>query len=225
MESLKSALIFLLGKLINILYPKQCVICGKLNEDAICTKCYNRIKQNTKIDKYTDKNFDEHLYIFKYEGKIRSLIIDYKFNDKAYLYDFFVKIILKNKKICRKFKNYDIIIPVPIHIKRKRQRGYNQSELIARKIAKEFNKLELVTDCLIKQKHTVAQSSLTKKQRQQNVKQVYKIINKEKIKEKSIILFDDIYTTGATANECAKVLKENGAKEVLVFTIAKDIIK
>lgn len=222
MKSFKNALIFLLGKLINILYPKQCIICGKLNEDEICTKCYNRIEQNEKIDKYTDKSFDEHLYIFKYEGKIRNLIIDYKFNDKAYLNDFFVKIILKNKKICRKIKNYDIIIPVPIHIKRKRQRGYNQSELITHKIAKEFDKLKLVTDCLIKQKHTAMQSSLTRRQRQQNVKQVYKIINKEKIKEKSIILFDDIYTTGATANECAKVLKENGAKEILVFTIAKD---
>ena len=66
------------------------------------------------------------------------------------------------------------------------------------------------------------QSLLTKKQRQENVKQVYKVINEQKIKDKRIILFDDIYTTGATANECAKMLKENGAKEVLVFTLAKD---
>lgn len=226
MKNFCDALIFLLckmwHKLINILYPKQCVICGKINEDSICTKCYNRIKQNAKIEKYTNKNFNEHLYIFKYEGKIRNLIIDYKFNDKAYLNDFFVKIILKNKKICRKIKKYDIIIPVPIHKKRKSERGYNQSELIARKIAENFENIKLVNDSLIKEKNTVAQSSLTKEQRKQNVKQVYKILNKEKIKEKRIILFDDIYTTGATVNECSKLLKENGAKEILVFTIAKD---
>lgn len=222
MESLKNALIFLLRKLIDILYPKQCVICGKLNEDAICTKCYNAIKPSVRIDRYKNKNFNEHLYILKYEGKVRNLIIDYKFNDKAYLNDFFVKIILKNKKICRKIKNYDIIIPVPIHKKRKAERGYNQSELIARKIEENFNELNLVTNSLIKEKSNLPQSLLTKKQRQENVKQVYKVINKEKIKGKRIILFDDIYTTGATANECAKVLKENEAKEILVFTIAKD---
>lgn len=221
MESLKNALIFLWDKLINILYPNQCMICGKSKEDSICVRCYKTLELNTKIDRYKDKNFNEHLYIFKYERKIRNVIIDYKFNDKAYLNNFFVKIILKNKKICRKIKNYDIIIPVPIHIKRKRQRGYDQSELIARKIA-EYLKLELIINCLIKQKSTVPQSSLTKKQRLENVKQVYKIINKQKIKDKRIILFDDIYTTGATANECAKVLKEEGAKEVLIFTLAKD---
>jgi predicted amidophosphoribosyltransferase len=56
------------------------------------------------------------------------------------------------------------------------------------------------------------------------VKQVYKLINKEKIENKRIILFDDIYTTGSTVDECSKILKKNGAKEILVFTIAKDII-
>ena len=61
-----------------------------------------------------------------------------------------------------------------------------------------------------------------KEQRKQNVKDVYKVENKDKIKNKNIILFDDIYTTGSTANECSKVLKENGAKEVIVFTLAKD---
>ena len=222
MESSKKALIFLWNKLINILYPKQCEFCGKLNTDLICDKCYNKLNSIAKIDKYRYKNFKEHLYIFKYEGKIRNLIIDYKFNDKAYLYELFVKIIIKNKKICRKIKKYDIIIPVPIHSKRKNERGYNQSELVANKIARNLNGIELINDSLIKEKHTIAQSSLTKEQRKQNVKKVYKLINKQKIENKKIILFDDIYTTGATANECAKVLKDNGAEEVMIFTIAKD---
>ena len=112
---------------------------------------------------------------------------------------------------------------MPIHKKRKNERGYNQSELIARKLAKNLN-LELVNDSLIKQKNTLPQSTLSKKQREENAKQVYKIQNKPKIENKKVILLDDIYTTGATTKECSKVLKQNGAKEILVLTIAKDII-
>lgn len=85
-------------------------------------------------------------------------------------------------------------------------------------------KYELVNDSLIKQKNTLPQSTLSKKQREENAKQVYKIQNKPKIENKKVILLDDIYTTGATTKECSKVLKQNGAKEILVLTIAKDII-
>ena len=222
MESFKNALIFLWTKTINILYPTQCVICGKICKDIICTKCLYNTKIEPKIERYLDRNYEEHLYLFKYDGKIRNLILDYKFNDKAYLYEFFLKIILKNKKICRKIKKYDIIIPVPIHKKRKLQRGYNQSELIAKEIAKRFEKLKYENKCLIKEKNTKPQSTLSKYQRIQNVKQVYKLQNVQKIYNKKVILFDDIFTTGSTANECAKILKQNGAKEVLIFTIAKD---
>jgi ComF family protein len=224
MESIIKALIFLWDKTLNILFPNQCVICGKIDKELICNECYKNLNINEKIDKYTNKNFDEHLYIFKYEGIIRKLILNYKFNDKPYLNEFFVKIILKNKKICGKIKKYDIIIPVPIHKKRKNERGYNQSEIIAYKIAKNFTNINLVTNSLLKEKHTVAQSTLTREQRMKNVKQVYNLINKEKIENKRIILFDDIFTTGSTADECSKILKQNGAKEILVFTIAKDII-
>lgn len=220
MESLKKALIFLL----QILYPNQCLICGKLEKNTICSKCYNNLKIGEKLDTYNNKTFNEHLYIFKYEGKIRNLIIDYKFNDKPYLNELFVKIILKNEKICGKIKKYDIIIPVPIHKKRKNERGYNQSELIARKLAENL-KLELVTESLIKQKNTLPQSALSKKQRKENIKEVYKIQNRQKIENKKVILLDDIYTTGATTEECSKLLKQNGAKEILVLTIAKDIIE
>ena len=227
MKSIKYALIFLWNEILNLVYPKQCIICGKLDDGILCEKCYNnefrsKIIKEAKLEKHTNKNFNEHLYIFKYEGKIRNLIIDYKFKDKPYLYELFVKFIIKNEKICRKIKKYDIIIPVPIHRKRKKERGYDQSELIARKITEKFKKLEFINNVLIKNKHTVRQSSLTREQREQNVKKVYKLQNVEKIYNKKIILFDDIYTTGATCNECARLLMENGAKEVLVFTIAKD---
>lgn len=224
MNLFNNPLIFLYEKILNLIYPPNCVICGKNNEEYLCKKCENKLEQYAinKIDNYLNKNFTKHAYVFKYEGKIRNLIIDYKFNEKSYLCELFVKFLIKNKKICRFLETYDIIMPVPIHKKRKAQRGYNQSALIARKLAEKFEKLQIEENNLEKQKNTIEQSKLTKKQRIENAKNVYKINNKEKIKNKSVILIDDIYTTGSTANECAKVLKENGAKNIVIITIAKD---
>ena len=165
--------------------------------------------------------FEKHIYIFKYEGEIRNLILSYKFKDKSYLYKLFSEIILKNEKIFGILEKYDIIIPVPIHKKRKKQRGYNQSELIANDLATNIKDLKCENNILIKQKNTLPQSSLNKNQRKNNLKDAYKVINQEKIINKKIILFDDIYTTGSTAKECSKILKASGAKEILVLTISK----
>lgn len=129
--------------------------------------------------------------------------------------------IIKNKKICRFLKTYDIIIPVPIHKKRMKQRGYNQTELISKKIA-DIIKIKYTKNCLIKYKNTKPQRILNKQERKQNIVGVYKVINSEQIKNKKIIIFDDVYTTGSTADECAKILKEAGALKVDVLTIAKD---
>lgn len=129
--------------------------------------------------------------------------------------------LLKQQKIFEIIKTYDIILPVPISKKRYKQRGYNQTELIARKIRKKTD-IELVTNCLYKEKNNVPQSTLNKEDRIENVKNAYIIKNSKIIKDKRVIIFDDIYTTGSTVNECSKLLKQNNVKEILVMTIAKD---
>lgn len=123
------------------------------------------------------------------------------------------------KKYVELFGSYDIIGPVPIHKKRMVERGYNQSELIAREIAKNIDNLRY-EKILRKTKNNKRQSELKKEDRLENVKNVYEIQNKQIIQGKRIILFDDIYTTGSTLNECSKVLKENGAKEILIIALA-----
>lgn len=210
--------------LINLIYPNVCGICDKISNNNICKKCelmINNISEY-KIEYYKNKNFTKHLYLFKYQGIIREKIIDYKFNDKPYLYKMFVEIILKNKKINNFFKNYDIIIPVPIHKKRNKHRGYNQSELIAKSIAKKTENLEFINDCLIKKQNNKIQSSLKSFERKQNVIGAYELKNVEKLNKKKILLFDDIYTTGSTANECCNILKKAGIESIDVFTLAKD---
>ncbi len=235
-------------RILDLVYPPVCGICGKFNQDFLCKKCQKMLEAEAKfeIDKVDNQEyfFENHLYIFKYEGIIRKLILNYKFNEKSYLYKTFVNFLLKNEKFFKILKSYDTIIPVPVSSKRMNERGYNQSELIADDIVKQITeisskhildgilstqknniqkiKYECVTDCLIKNKNIIEQSKLNKEQRQKNIQGVYILKNKEKLINKKILIIDDIYTTGSTANECCKILQEAKPKKIDVFTVAKD---
>lgn len=209
---------------LNFIFPPVCGICLKTSKKYICEDCMELIKFKSlnKINTYNNKNFKEHLYILKYEGIIRQRMLDYKFKEKSYLHRSFSEMILNSKENIEFIKKYDVLIPIPIHKDRMRTRGYNQSELIAKDLAYEIKNIKLENRVLIKTKNIIAQSSLNKKQRENNIKDVYQIKSVEKVMNKKILLLDDIYTTGSTVNECAKILKEAGCKEVGIITIAKD---
>ena len=218
-------------RILDLVYPPVCGICGKFNQDFLCKKCQKMLEAEAKfkIDKVDNQEyfFENHLYIFKYEGIIRNTIIKYKFNEKSYLYKTFVNFLLKNEKFFKILESYDTIIPVPISKKRKKQRGYNQSELIAKEIAKKL-KIDLDISSLCKQKDIIEQSKLSKEERVENIKGAYilqkqnYIQNENVLEDKKIILIDDVFTTGSTANECCRVLKQANPKRIDVLTIAKD---
>ena len=203
----------------------MCGICGKLDKKSLCNKCKIKLQKNAicKIEDYknTSSYFNEHIYLFQYTGEIRDTILKYKFNEKSYIYRTFLEFIKNNKKICAQIKKYDIIIPVPISKKRLNTRGYNQSALIAKELAKELS-IEYSEKILIKIKDNNPQSEMKQDTRKSNVRGVYKTINEEIIYNKKVLIIDDIFTTGSTADECAKVLKENNAESIGVFTLAKD---
>ena len=209
--------------MVSLIYPPVCAFCGKIDESYLCKNCRKILYKLEKvhINKYKNKYFYEHIYMFKYEDYIREKIINYKFNDKPYYYKTFAIIFITNKKMCDILKSYDIIIPVPIHNKRRKQRGYNQTELISKELARKFANLEYM-DILTKSKNTKPQSILNKEQRVENAKNLYVIKEKIDLEHKKILIFDDIYTTGSTANECAKILKELRPKKIGILTIAKD---
>lgn len=206
----------LIETILNVIFPIKCGICGKVGKVNICEKCYLNLK------KYILLNLeDDVFYMLKYSELIRSKMIDFKFNDKPYLYHMFCEILVKSKSGCDFVKNYDIIIPVPMNESKKLIRGYNQSELFAKGISKMLE-IPISIDSLIKCKNTLMQSSLGKNDRTKNVKNAYKVERLEKIKNKNVLLVDDIYTTGATIKECKKVLQQANAKNVGVLIIAKD---
>lgn len=208
---------------LDYFFPPICGMCGEINENYICNNCYENIKKIKKcvINEYNNRNFSKHLYIFKYEGIIRNKIIEYKFEDKGYLYKMFAKIILSDKKTCNFIKKYDVIIPVPISKKRKKKREYNQSELVANELAQKLNQ-DIWTDIIIKKKDNKPQSELNKLERIKNVEDIYEINKPIEVKNKKVLLLDDIYTTGSTVNEIARKLKQNQTQEIGVITLAKD---
>lgn len=206
----------------------MCGICGKVNTKALCNKCEVKIKKEFKFktDNYEldiDKNFIEHHYFFKYENLIRNQIISLKFHEKPYNYQTITYFLKKMQKSFENLKKYDIIITVPLSIQRKKERGYNQSILVAKEISKIIE-VPIGSKILYKTKNTIPQSSLNKEKREKNAKGVYKVTDIKRIQNKKILLIDDIYTTGNTVNECAYMFIQKGIKRtnIGVLTIAKD---
>ena len=214
-----------LKKALDFIFPPICGICGKIAKCYLCTNCKQNLI-NSKIflnqsNSYQNKYINEHFYIFSYEGIIREKILQYKFKEYSYLSNTFYEFFINNKKLYGFLKKYDIITSVPISNLRKRERGYNQSEIIAKELAR-LAEIKMEKHVLLKTKDNKMQSTLNKEERKNNVKNVYKLINKEKIDNKKILIFDDIYTTGATIEACIEEISKANIKQIGIITLAKD---
>ena len=207
------------NKALEYIFLPCCGVCGQIGEGYLCAKCGKELEKYNLLDD-SMKNV-EIMHIFKYSEIIRKLILQYKFNDKAYLYKTFCEIIVKDKKAFDFIKSYDIIIPVPIHKKRMRERGYNQSELISKELASMCD-LAIYTNVLTKVKNNKPQSTLDQKEREENTKNVYKLINSEKIYNKKVLIFDDVFTTGATISACIREIEKASPSKIGVLTLARD---
>ena len=211
----------IINKIINVFYPQICGFCGKkINTRYTCRKCLNIIEYYQEIvvisANIENKWYDQLFSALKYNGFLKNKMLAYKFHNYKYLGMTFAELLTH---IILKYDiNADFIIEVPISKERLRERGYNQSAIIAKKVA-EFTKIKYQKDILIKTKNNLRQSELDVNKRKENVKDAYSTKNIEKIKNKKIILIDDIFTTGATLNECAKILKQSGAQEVIALTV------
>ena len=114
----------------------------------------------------------------------------------------------------------DVVMPVPLHTKRLRHRGFNQALLLAHGVSERFA-MPLNYDNLVRTRYTRPQVELSGRERAENVRGAFNLIRPQDVIDKKILLIDDVYTTGATMNECAKVLKDAGAGSVTVLTLAR----
>ncbi len=216
----------MLNKILNFLFPPVCGICLKNTDDWICKSCLDKL--NIKLNKCKNEinGVKYNLYFISYyKDYMKKLLIDYKFNNKSYLYKTFSNIIIKENNLCKILKSYDIITSVPMSKNRQAIRGYSQTELISKEIAKKL-KIDNY-EILEKVKENKVQSKLSFYDRKNNVKNVFKVKNifKSIINKKNVIIFDDIYTTGFTALECIKEIKKFNPKKVDVLVISKGKIE
>lgn len=118
-----------------------------------------------------------------------------------------------------------LVVPVPLHASKRRQRGFNQAELIAQSAFKPMHdkRIQLATNVLQRVKPTVSQIGLTKNQRQENIRGAFKVAHLSKVSGRAVLLVDDVMTTGTTAAECARVLRRAGAAKVWVATVARTL--
>ena len=236
-----SPIINLSRVVLDFVYPPVCLVCKEVireelsqnSKALVCSVCWHNLEIEEKpfcpeckveleikelhhcsayLDRvYSlgvfDENFQALIHQFKYKGKVsagKSLGI----------------------RLAQEFKKQPVsdvacLIPVPLHKARKRERGFNQSEIVAESLGAELN-LKVEKNILSRIKNTKDPTKLSIEERKQNVAGAFQVNDKHKILHgKKIILLDDVITTGATLNECAKVLKQAGAKEILGVTIAK----
>ena len=216
---------------INFLYPPTCIICGKSSKIYICEKCNKRIKKYEEYhylsrdedNNYPIRHYDELIYILRYEKIIRKIMINYKFYSKPYISYFFAYKIMNNKYLCEKIKEYDYIVPVPMSENKEKSRGYNQTRLITSIISKKLKIKE--SNNLKKVNNALTQGKLNKLERINNIEGIFYVEDNQEFVGKRVVLLDDIYTTGSTIEECARVISESGAGEIFVIILARDFMK
>ncbi len=149
---------------------------------------------------------------------MRESIGRFKYENRREYGDFYVREMLGSCKEAVRSWNIDLIIPIPLHRSRRRTRGFNQAELIARKLGKELG-IPVSADTLLRSRKTKPQKELNDQERRNNLKNAFKI-GKNDLEFKKILLIDDIYTTGSTIDAAASVLLDHGAEKVYFLSIS-----
>ncbi|MFH1868981.1 MAG: ComF family protein [Candidatus Omnitrophota bacterium] len=230
---------------LNLVYPIYCEGCNaKLaynNKSYLCHECMTKIKENSPPfcvrcgrclsgDKDIKTicpdcvkktySFDAAWQCCTYDGLIKDLIHNFKYSRKLFLknilsdilYDFLTKHI--------NYMGLDLILAVPMHRICANKRGFNQSLLLSKELSRRLG-LPYSSNCLVKTKNTRKQIALNKRMRLNNIKGAFSVKKNTDLSSKNILLIDDVFTTGATANECSLVLKKSDAKSVSVLALAR----
>ena len=228
----------LLHSLSNLFFPPQCFCCNQRidSSEILCEKCSNELiglKENSCV--FCNKNtvnsficeeckqeypFDEVVSVYTFNLPLQRMIRHFKYNEFKKIGTFL------GCKLADRISKYpfhsqiDYILPVPLHKTKKRFRGFNQSEIIAKALSVKLN-IPILKNVLKRKKFTQTQTKLKKHEREKNVANAFQIKKFGTIENKSLLLVDDVLTTGSTMKSIALLLKENLAKHIYVCTLAR----
>ncbi len=232
---------------LDFLYPPRCLVCRETGPESFCKKCLGSAQHiiadycalcgrvhdynfNTKAKicrscQEEKPHFDLARSVVLYDSAIKKSLHHLKFAQKTSLIyplgDLMVRHIDRHLPEI-KHAGCEMLVTVPLSDKRLKQRGFNQCDLLAEILSSHYN-IPFIKNLLSRIRDTQAQYKLSRLERQKNLQGVFALGSKAVLPAKRILLLDDIYTTGTTANECAKVLKENGAEKVYVLTLSRAV--
>lgn len=185
-----------------------CIKCGKeiISEDsAYCDECN------------LDREFEAGRGFCNYTDEMRHIILKIKYDNKREYIEGFAKLMAIRYEKFIKVSNIDCIMPVPLHSSRKRMRGFNQSDILAKDLSKYLD-IPVLHDCLRRVKRTIDQKGLSRTERLHNLDSAF-MVRDLPPNIKNILIVDDVYTTGTTIEKCAKILKDSGANKIYFLTI------
>ncbi|MEW6427487.1 MAG: ComF family protein [Thermodesulfobacteriota bacterium] len=229
----------IIEELIRLFYPVSCLACGS-GRQLLCPDCRAGIDlsgmptcpvcgipfPHTAGNDHRcaaclrgDHAFDLARSAVLYQGAARQLLRDFKYRRDFSALPLFTRL-LRGQLPEWLPAEADIVLPVPLHLKRLRDRGFNQALVLARGLC--HARPETIDPfVLVRDRWTVPQTSLHGRERRRNLQNAFQVKHPERVRNKTVLLVDDVMTTGTTANECARVLKKNGAARVLVATLAR----
>lgn len=228
-----------LAPVLDFLFPCFCVSCGvpvSTKENHICRSCSkslkyaesgcpvcSSIKNEGECDFCSDRKFypSKHISLFEYEGAVKRMIYALKFGSIKNVYRVFTPFMAESLNLygC----SIDLITSVPVNRRKKSSRGYNQSELLALSLSKSAG---IPFAALLRERgDSTPQREFSSSARYINVIDRYETVNNCNINEKTILLIDDVFTTGATINECSRQLLTSGACKVFSLTVARSDLK
>ena len=204
--------------MLDILFPKVCPSCktAALNSENLCSLCFGDIRF---INNWSCCQKCGARSIAIYDGKIRDMIIGFKYEGKLSIADALVDILTTNMP--QDLDSFDSVVPVPLHIAKLRQMEYNQSVILARGLAK-YSGMNCDLFGMKRTRETRPQIEINSEhERRSNVKGAFSTADGHRFKGKSVLVVDDVFTTGSTSDECSKMLLNSGAYKVQVLTLAR----
>ncbi|MFA5114257.1 MAG: ComF family protein [Candidatus Margulisiibacteriota bacterium] len=201
--------------LLDLIFPPKCEVCRRPGRDALCPACFGQIKfLNPQLGVYSAAVYD---------GALKEAIHRFKFNKRKNLAEPLGVLLVQyvSQAPGLKMAEVEAIIPVPLHHKRRRERGFNQAELLAKVVGRYYDKP--VINALERQKNTHAQFDLPRDARFANIREAFRVSVPRSVHNRKVMLLDDIYTTGSTVGECVRALKTAGAKRIEILTLSRAV--